>query len=547
MTNKFLCPVFFVTLVLATCTSAFGQGDTARLQGTVTDARGGAMTGASVGVTNTATGHETTVATNDQGYYAVSALPPGHYRVDVAQKGFKKVSRNLDLQIAQVGVADFQLDVGDVTQSVTVESGSPVIDLADSAIGEVVESRQVTELPLNGRNFTQLATLVPGVSRGVLSGTSNSATGFNNNAETFRFGEEGGAALAVNGLRPQNNNFTLDGIDNNEALVNTIVFFPPAEAIDEFRVQTSVAPAEFGRAGGALVVTSIKSGTNDIHGSAFWFNRNTGLNARDFFQSAKTPVPGFERNQFGGTAGGPVITNKLFLFGDYEGLRQKQPGQPEYATVPTSAMRAGDFSELLCTGNPTCADTGISAPVTIVDPTSGAQFVGSGAQLNVIPSNRINPVGQAYLKAFPAPNCTSAMDVNCFSIFHNYKNSRKLIENWNDFDIRGDYIFNDTNSFFVRFSRGQADQTDTTRLSTLPSGFGSGTNFNHPRGASIGWTDTISQVLVNEARVGFVRTTYGYTPPANSTKICVTLGIPNCNTPLLGGIALIGGYNNHAL
>src|SRR5713226_4170697 len=478
--------------VLATLGTTFAQSDTARLQGTVTDAKDAAIVGATVKITNTGTARELNVTSNETGFYAASALPPGHYRVEVSQSGFKKTVRELDLQVAQIGVADFKLDVGAVTDSITVEAGSPVIDAADSAIGEVIEGRQVTELPLNGRNFTQLATLIPGVSRGVLSG-SNSATGYSNNAETFRDGQSGGASLSVNGLRPQNNNFTLDGIDNNEALVNTIVFFPSADAIDEFRVQTSVAPAEFGRAGGAVVVTSLKSGTNDIHGSAFWFNRNTSLNARDFFQNTgKKPV--FNRNFFGGTAGGPVIKNRLFLFGDYEGRRQAEPGSPEFATVPTDLMRQGDFSELLCGGAATCpTSTGISTPVQILDPSTGSQFQGTGAQPNVIPSGRINQAGQNFLKAFPEPNCSQATNSNCFSLFHNYVNTRKLIENWNDFDLRGDLIVNNTNSLFVRYSRAQTDQTDTTRLTTLPSGFGSGTNFN---------------------------------------------------TPLLGGIALIGGYNN---
>jgi hypothetical protein len=557
-------------IVFSTAAVCLAQSDTARLQGTVTDPQGNAVSGAMVNLTSVETGRLSTATTNELGYYTVSALPPGNYRVDIAQKGFKKVSRTLELQVAQIGVADFQLQVGEVTETVVVEAGSPVINSQDSAIGEVVEGRQITELPLNGRNFTQLAVLVPGVTRGVPTGA---ATGANNNAETFRFGQSGGASLAVNGLRPQADNFILDGIDNNEALVNTIVFFPPADAIDEFRVQTSVAPAQFGRAGGALVVTTIKSGTNDYHGSAFWFNRNTNLNARDFFQGP--PTPGFNRNQFGGTVGGPVIKNKFFMFGDYEGLRQKIPGGPEYATVPTDDMRgtgtaAGNFSELLnipcgagnLTGlnplpDPTntkinlCQSGQATFSIPIYDPTTNGtqaknsnnpngatQFTG-----NIIPTGRINNVGLNYLNAFPAPNCTHAQDPNCFSVIHNYKNSRKLIENWNDFDIRGDYLINTTNSLFVRFSRGRADQTETTRLSTLPSGFGSGTNFNHPWGTSVGLTSTLSPVLVNEARVGFVRTTFGFLPPFNGVDICTQLGIVNCNTPLLGGIALIGGYN----
>src|SRR6267143_3621706 len=485
-TKQFRNWVLVLLVVLSTAAVCLAQSDTARLQGTVIDPQGNAVSGATVNVTSTETGRLSTATTNELGYYTVSALPPGNYRVDVAQKGFKKISRTLELQVAQLGVADFQLSVGEVTETIVVEAGSPVIDSQDSAIGEVVEGRQITELPLNGRNFTQLATLVPGASRGIPTG-SNSATGVNNNAETFRFGQEGGASLSVNGLRPQSNNFILDGIDNNESLVNTIVFFPPADAIDEFKVQTSVAPAEFGRAGGALVVTSIKSGTNDYHGSAFLFNRNKNLNARNFFQGP--PTPGFDRNQFGGTVGGPIIKNKLFLFGDYEVLRQKIPGSPEYATVPTDLMRQGIFSELL-----TSVGSGYSSTFTILDPSTGAQFMGNGAQPNVIPSNRLNPVGLAYIKAFPEPNCTRAADTNCFSVFHNSKNTRNLIENWNDFDIRGDYILNTSNSFFVRVSRGNADQTLTNRLTTLPSGFGSGTNLNHPRGASIGWTDTLSPV-----------------------------------------------------
>src|SRR6266851_3136822 len=442
--------------VLATPGISFAQSDTARLQGTVTDAKDAVVVGANVKVTNTGTARETTVATNESGFYTASALPAGHYLVEVSQSGFKKTVSELDLQVAQIGVADFKLDVGAVTDSITVEAGSPVIDSADSAIGEVIEGRQVTELPLNGRNFTQLALLVPGVPRGNPTGA---ATGANGNAETFRFGQSGGAALAVNGLRPQNDNFILDGIDNNESLVNTIVFFPPADAIDEFKVQTSVAPAEFGRAGGALVVTSIKSGTNDIHGSAFWYNRNTSLNAEDFFMSPHSPTPGFNRNQFGGTLGMPIFKNKLFVFGDYEGLRLKQPSNTGFATVPTDLMRTGDFSELLCGGAATCpASTGITNPVKILDPTTGLQFMGTGAQPNVIPTARINTVGQNYLKIFPEPNCTHAQNSSCGSLFNNYTNTAKIIENWNDFDIRTDYVINSKNSLFGRFSRGRTDQ-----------------------------------------------------------------------------------------
>ena len=526
--------VFVFLVVLFSAYSAFAQVDTARLQGTVADPSGAAVTGAQVTVVNTATSRSTSATTNEFGYFTIPALLPGHYRVEVSAQGFNKSVRELDLQVAQIAVADFQLTVGQVTQSITVEAGSPIIDPGDSAIGVVVESRQITELPLNGRNFTQLATLEANVTRGVPNASSTGAGG---NTETFRNGETGGASLSVNGLRPQNNNFVLDGIDNNESLVNTIVFFPPADAIDEFRVQTSVAPAQFGRAAGAIVVTSLKSGANRFHGTAFWFNRNTNLNARDFFNNDRTPA--YNRNQFGGTLGGPILKDKLFFFVDYQGLRKRVPGSNDTATVPTDLMRQGNFSELLAGAGPAANPTGLSSPIAILDPGTGAPFAG-----NIIPAGRMNSAGLAYLKAFPEPNCSASVDSRCHSILQNYHNVRKINEQWNDFDVRGDYLLNVTNSLFVRFSRGHVDQTETPRLTTLPSGFGSGTNFNYPIGASIGWTHTINSSLVNEARVGYVRTKYGFVPPFNSSDLCTQLGIVNCNTPLLGGIALIGGYNS---
>ncbi len=547
--NKFQFCAAILLLILATATVSFAQSDTARLSGTITDAQGAAVSGASVTVTSTGTGRQSPATTNDLGYYSVSALPAGNYHVEVSQKGFKTSARDLELQVAQLAVVDFQLEIGAQNQTVLVEAGAPVLNTEDSSIGEVLEAKQIEEMPLNGRNFTQLALLVPGVIRG-----SGNATGSAGNAETFRYGQEGGASLVVNGIRAQANNFILDGIDNNEALVNTIVIFPPADAIQEFRVQTNIAPAEFGRAGGALVVTSIKSGTNDYHGSVFWFNRNKELNAKNFFDSG--PTPGFVRNQFGGSAGGPIIKNKLFIFGDYQGLRQAVPSGPSYATVPTDMMRMGDFSELLNpslttgltlpTGGPIYdPSTDGSVPATTTNPNGALQFEGNGTQPNVIPLNRQNPAAIAYLGFYPEPNCgptRAIQDSNCDFLYHNFKLERSVVENWDDWDIRGDYILNTKNSLFVRFSHGHTDQTNTTSLGVLPSGFGSGTNFNWPNGASIGLTTTISPTIVNEFRAGYVRDQYGYIPPLNSVAWCTKFGIANCYTAATTGIALIGAY-----
>jgi hypothetical protein len=533
MKNRIWVPLLAFLLVLVTAVAGFAQTETARLEGTVTDPSGAPVAGAGVTVTSVETGRTTTGSTNESGFYVVPALPAGRYHMDIAKDGFDKVQRDFELTVSQIAVVDFQLTVGAVTQTVSVEAGSPVIDAADSSLSTVISGRQVTELPLNGRNFTQLATLVPGVNRGIPTGA---ATGTQNNTETFRYSESGGGSLVVNGLPPQANNFIFDGLDNNETLVNTIVFFTNPDALEEFNVITNVAPAEYGRAGGGIIASRLHSGSNEFHGSAFWFHRDESWDSKYFFDPGDKPV--FARNQFGGTLGGPVIKNKLFFFLDYQGLRLNQPAQSSVGTVPTDLMRTGDFSELLCTGNPGCVGSGgQTSPIVIKDPTTGLAFPN-----NKIPAGRINSVGLAYLNAFPEPNCSAAVDVRCGSILNNYINSSPTHEDWNDFDVRGDYVFGPKDTIFARFSWGKDDNVESPFLTTLPSGFGTGTTFNHPNGAAIGWTHIFSPTITNEMHYGYVRTTYGYTPPFANVPICENLGIPNCNnSPDLGGIALIGG------
>lgn len=529
-----------LAVVLLLGTTSYAQTETARLQGTITDPSGGAVVGATVTATNVGTGRVATEQSNDQGYYVISGLPAGNYRLEVAQPGFEKVSRNFELQVSQIALVDLQLTVGAATQTVTVTEGSPVVDAVTSDLGAVIEGRQIEELPLNGRNFTQLATLIPGVNRGLPTGA---ATGTSNNTETFRYAESGGASLSVNGLPPQANNFLFDGVDNNETLVNTIIFFTNADALEEFRVITNIAPAEFGRAGGGVVTSTLKSGSNDFHGSAYWFHRDENLDSKFFFDSGPKPVLG--RNQFGGTLGGPVFKDKLFFFMDFQGLRLNQPQGSGVGTVPTDLMRMGNFSELLCGTAVTCAGTGLSSSIPIYDPETGIPGItATPFPGNIIPMNRQNMVGIAYLNAFPQPNCSPATDSRCGTIINNYVNSSNLKEDWNDFDVRGDYIFSTNDQIFARFSWGKDDNIEAPFLTTLPSGFGTGTTFNHPNGASVGWTHTFTPNLINEMHLGYVRTTFGYTPPFANTAICTTLGIPNCNNSAdLGGIALIGGYN----
>src|SRR3954471_24413157 len=369
-------PVVVLLLVVLAALPAIAQSS-ARVEGIVADASGSPIPGATVTSTNIGTNATRTDVTDATGHYTVTALPVGKYRISVELSGFKSQVTPLTLTVGQVARVDFKLELGNVSEMLTVTAAAPLVEKSTSEISTLIESKQIENLPLNGRNFTQLATLVPGVTRGI---PGSNAAGQSGQAETFRYGEFGGAALSVNGLREQFNNFIIDGVDNNETLVNSIAYLPPPEAIREFSVITTNAPAEYGRAGGAIQNLIIKSGTNDLAGSAYYFDRPKSAAATPKFLTDK---PDFNNRDFGVTFGGPIIRDRMFYFLSYHALRNSIPVEAgNYVTVPTLKMREGDFSELL---DP--ATNGIGQPVIIYDPTTGQPF-----HSNKILSNIINPV-----------------------------------------------------------------------------------------------------------------------------------------------------------
>jgi hypothetical protein len=532
--------ILFCLLVMS-AQSLHAQSDTGRVTGTVTDPTGAIVPGADLKLTNTDTATVQTVTTGDDGNFTFAAVPRGNYQLEASHAGFKSLDQTFPLQVSEVKVVEFKLPIGGSNETIEVTDASPVVNLATSSTGAVVEGKQVTDLPLNGRNFTSLANLIPGVTRGAFN---SDASGRNGNVETFRYSDSGGGALSVNGLRQQSNNFILDGVDNNESLVNSIVFFTPPEAIQEFRVTTSVAPAEFGRAGGAILQNSVKSGTNNIHGSLFGYFRDQIFDASPLYFNPGNPAPDFQRKQFGFAAGGPIWKDKIFIFGDYQALRQKQPKDTGFYSVPTALMRQGNFSELLgqnVTSNPGTftSATGCPAPApgapvilgAIYDPTTCQPFPG-----NIIPAGRINSAGQNYLNAFNTPTRSG--------ILNNYFAVRNSIQNFNDFDVRLDYHISQKDSVFVRYSYGQ-DNLDVNSLFTnLPAGFASGANVNHPRGGAAGYTHIFTPNLINEFRFGYIRPEFAYINPDEGVPISANLGIVNANrNALLGGGALIGGSN----
>jgi hypothetical protein len=536
------------------------QSDAGRVSGSVADITGALIPGATVTLTNVDTGAAQTRTSASDGNFNFAAEPRGHYRIEITAPGFDSQKQAFELQIQQVQTIEFKLTTGSASTVVNVTDAAPIVDLSTSSTGEVVEGRQVTDLPLGQRNFLQLTTLTPGVTRGAYG---SDASGINGNVETLRYADSGGGALTVNGLRPQSNNFLLDGTDNNESLVNTIVVFPSPDAIQEFRVTTAVAPAEFGRAGGAIVNTSIKSGTNQIHGTVFGYFRDQIFDASPNYFSPTSAVPEFQRKQFGFAAGGPIIKNKLFIFGDYQALRQKQPQDEGFQTVPTALMRTGNFSELLGLGTTTLPNavlTGCNAVTTasgntystistnaqqvfnsspdngaIFDPTTCAQF-NAGGIANAIPVSRQNPAAIKYFNAFNLPNATG--------VINNYFVARHSITNYNDFNVRLDYHLSSKDSLFVRYSYGQDNNTITSLFTNLPAGFASGNNVNHPRAIAAGYNRIFGANLINEFRFGFSRPEYAYINPQDGEPVSANLGIVNANrSALLGGGALIGGSN----
>jgi hypothetical protein len=552
-------------LCVLSLSRAAAQTDTSRVTGTVTDQTGAIIPGATVIVTNLQNA-STSVLTSDRiGNFTANALQPGNYKVEVNAAGFAGQVQLFKLDVSQVQQLVFKLAVGSNSATVTVTDAAPIVQTETSDTGLVINDRQLTDLPLNGRNFTQLAMLTPGVTRGAYG---NQASGVGNNVETLRYNDTGGASVSANGLRPQANDFLLDGLDNNEAMVNTINFFPPVEAMSEFRITNSLAPAEFGRAGGVIIQSDIKAGTNQIHGSAFTFYRDSGLGgASENYFNPSLPEANYHRNQFGATIGGPILKNKLFLFFDYQGLRENIPDNgATINTVPTALMKKGNFSELLGTGltsvpynspgsfapdgcatfktvhNIQVSSTAqLNASVdngAIFDPLTCAQFDFNG-QPNVIDPARLNSVAVKYLNAFPAPNRMPTSNV-----LNNYANTQFLQEKYNDFDVRLDFHLKSKDQMFVRYSYGQDNEDTTVSVVGLPSGFGAGSNNTHPRGIASGETHIFTPNIINEFRFGYTRPFYGFINPFEDVPFSANLGIVNANrNAMLGGGALIGGNN----
>jgi len=386
------------------------------------DPSGLPMPRATVTLRSTATNIARTTATSATGDYDFVALQPGQYSLTATQPGFKSATRTFEVAVGQRLRLDVSLEVGTASESVTVGANAIAVEAVSSDMNNVRTRQQVVDLPLNNRNFTQLVQLAPGVTN------RGSSTNVTNGGYTAGRGTSG---ATVNGNSSDVGIYIFDGIQSVDADANVLIFYPPVDAIQEFKVQTSAAPAAFG-GGPSVINVTFRSGTNDLHGAAYEFVRNSAFDAKNFFDSATAPIPPFRMNQFGANLGGPVYIprvydgkNRLFFFADFEAKRQSQ-AQTYISTVPTPAMRTGDFSELL--------------PRTVV------RIPGTTTPL---PNNRvpqIDPAAAKIVNLFPLPNIAGAGAVS------NFLYNGSLINTINQGDVRIDYRTTNS-SLFGRFSR----------------------------------------------------------------------------------------------
>ena len=492
--------IYLVVIALLLGTLAYGQADTATIVGTVRDSSAAVIVGGTITVTETDTGTKALARTDSTGNYVVTPLRIGNYTVAVEAPGFKTETHSgIVLQVQDRLRVDFTMQVGSVNEAVNVQESVPVIETETSALGDVVASQQITDMPLNGRDYTQLATLTTGVIKITENGggINGSTTATNGNA---------GGAFAVNGTRGNLNNFMLDGIDNNSNDNAGNILSTNVDAIQEFKVQTSGYSAEFGRSGGAVINATIKSGTNAFHGTAFEFLRNSALDARGFFAPADQPKAPFRQNQFGGTLGGPIRRNKTFFFVDYQGTRIGT-SQTDISTVPTPAEIGGNFSTLLA-GAPAGQIFDPQSTTTVNGQTVRTPFAG-----NIIPASRLDPISSAVAKLYPAPNVPGALA-------NNYVVNAPGTEQIDQGDGRMDHNFSARQQIFARFSWSQINRFQQPPLPGLADGgsYSTGNYIEDTRGAAIGYTFSISPTMVNEVRIGFNRAHYVDNTPAYGQK-----------------------------
>jgi hypothetical protein len=535
-TRKILLLVIVCAGLLALSPVLFGQA-AGSFSGNVTDRSGSSVPGATVTVVSQGTGLTRTAKTDDVGHYLIPLLPVGSYTVRVESKGFRtSESTDLTLQVQEARELDFTLVPATVVTSVAVSGAAAIaVETTNPSLGQVINSEEVSQLPLNGRDFVQLATLTAGA-----TAETNPNSFFTSNSAS-EVAARGSFSLSVGGSRPNSTDWLLDGVDNNELTAGGIGVFSSIDDIQEFKVLTYTYSAEFGTRAGPTVLITTKSGTNSFHGTLYEFVRNTDLDAKGDFD---TSTPKFNLNQFGGSLGGPIRKNKTFFFVDGEQKDQRE-GITFTGLVPSLAMRSGDFSAdpfgnalsgpAIVNPNMIGASTSPTAYPNVYFqcdssgnplPANSAGLQPQGTPCNKIPSTLINSVGQSMINIYPAPNANNA------GSGYNYVNEpvRKLNET--KFDARVDHTLTASDNLFARFSYDQAFTFDPGGAPGLAesNAFGSNENLvNHARNIGTGWSHVFSSRTLNQATFGYDRIFDYIDSLGNFTCDSAKLGIPNAD------------------
>lgn len=542
--------------LIASAVVAIAQVDTGTILGTVSDSSGAVVAGAEVTVVNAQTAAKLVAKTGSDGRFVFTPLPIGAFSVVVEAGGFKKATvENVHVNIQQQALVNISVHPGAVTENVEVTEAPELMQTQNGSIGQVIEDKTIEALPLNGRDYTMLVLLTPGVT-------------------IPQQGARASNQFVANGARVAQNDYLLDGIDNNSNSVDYLdgkadVIKPPVDAIGEFKVMTSDFPAEFGRAGGAIVNATLKSGSNQFHGSVWEFFRNDALDAyNDYFvpNATKSPKPELRQNQFGGTAGGRIWRDKTFWFADYEGTRILNGAAAAGMTVPTAAESSSgftNFQDLLGAAGTyartdllgrTYEEGQIFDPATTrsvtagqVDPVTGLAATGTGYVRDPFPNNQI-PAGRLdanaikLLQLYPAPTTSD--------VLYNFSTVKVDSSNTGTADLRIDQQFRDQDRLFFHY-----DYISSVRVVPPPfqgvadgGGYGAGTEIYNVRGFALGYTHMFSPTLINEARLGYTRGHDTRNPAGDSTMgIPAQFGITGVpQLPLNGGLPYlgIGGLNN---
>ena len=464
-----------LTALLCACPVLLAQQST--IQGVVTDTTTAVIPGVTITITNAATGVSLTSRTNAVGFYSVPFLVPGTYSVKAEAEGFAPVTKeNLKLDVNQTARADFALQVGTVAETVEVSVAAALINTETTTVGQVIDNKRIVELPLNGRNYLELARLTVGVAPAPGARTA---------------GEGNFTAL---GARSYQTNILLDGVDNNSRASGGQLGFeaqnvkPSIDAVQEFKVVTNNNSAEYGFRMGAAVIVQTKSGTNEFHGTAYEFLRNDQLDANNFFANRSgQPKPSFRQNQFGGTLGGRLVKDRTFFFGSVEGTRVRR-GETSITTVPTAVRKAGRFTD--------------AGARKIFDPASTRRVDGKWVRDqfpgNAIPLSAIDPVARAVVDLYPEPNLSGTVNNHFFS--------GSLANNTNQYDARVDHNFSTNHRIFVRYSRRDSNETDPGPL-PLPADGGLWDTTDLTSNSVVGnWNTVVSASANNELRVGYTKT-----------------------------------------